>query len=83
MMGPKGKLIMVLKKKSMDKPSMFGPSMDDYDDYDDNMMEDEPGGYEREGMRIAAQDLIDAIRTKDSISVMDALETFVNLCKKD
>ena len=78
----KAKLLMLLKKKSMGKPSMMmmGPSMDD--DYEDESeMEDEPGGYEREGMRIAAQDLIDAIRDKDSLSVMDALERFMSMCK--
>lgn len=75
----KAKLLMILKKKSMGKPSMMGPFMDDYED--ESEMEDEPGGYEREGMRIAAQDLIEAVRSKDALSVMDALERFVNMCK--
>lgn len=79
MMGKKPKFLMLLKqKKSM---------MDEMDSYHDDMdygaeEEDEAGGFEREGMRIAAADLIQAIRSDNEIKAMDALETFINLCKK-
>jgi len=43
--------------------------------------EEYEGGFEREGKRIAAADLIDAIRSHDEIQVMEALSTFVKLCK--
>lgn len=77
MMGPKKKpmFLMLLKKKMMEQDDDYGYDMDD------DMMEDEPGGFEREGMRIAAADLIEGIRSRNEIQVMSALESFVKACK--
>ena len=70
MMDKKMKLMMMLSKKN---------SMMDDMEYG---MEDESGGFEREGMRIAAADLIQAIRSGNEVSCMDALEAFISMCKK-
>jgi hypothetical protein len=74
----KPKFLMMLKAKQSRGEDMgwdMGPDMDD--EY-----EDEAGGFERDGMRIAAADLIQAVRSGNEIKAMDALETFFNLCKK-
>lgn len=72
----KSKMMYLLQKKAM-KPQ--APEMDDFFEAE---MEDEPEGFERETMRIAAADLIEAIRSKNEIAVMDALETFMSCCMK-
>lgn len=74
-MGKKPSFVMLLKKRAMMED--YGPSMDSPE------YEDEPGGFDRESMRIAAADIIQAIRSKNEIQLMDALETFVNCCRNE
>lgn len=79
MRSKKPSFLMLLKKKSMEDhgPDRYGFDESEWDDE-----EDEVGGFEREGMRAAVQDFMSAVRSGEDIKAMDALETFIRLCRK-
>ena len=71
------KLMMLLKERSRSPRMDYGHDEDEYGpEY-----EDETSGFDQEGKRIAAMDLVQSIRSGDEKGVMTALESFISCCK--